>query len=109
MDLNEAKIIAEMNHDGFPLGKIMAMYPVTHDALNWALGELEASKTATDYAALVAERDELKRRCEKIVTELVPKPSPPNPTNPTAVDVAIWRESRSIHRRIERIAEGRDK
>ena len=63
---------------------------------------------ATNYAALEAERDEWKRRCEAIVTELVPKPSPPNPTNPTAVDVAIWRESRSIHRRIERIAEGRD-
>lgn len=67
MDLNEAKIIAEMNHDGFPLGKIMAMYPVTHDALNWALGELEASKTATDYAALEAERDEWRRRTYRIV------------------------------------------
>jgi len=50
--------------------------------------------------AITAERDEWKRRLDAVVKDLEPKQGPPNPTNPTAVDVAIWRESRSIHRRI---------
>lgn len=58
--------------------------------------------------AITAERDEWKRRLDVVVKYLEPKQGPPNPTNPTAVDVAIWRESRSIHRRIVAIAEGRD-
>lgn len=83
------------------------MYEHELDACAAELDAVIDGLIATDNA-LTAERDEWKRRLDAVVKDLEPKQGPPNPTNPTAVDVAIWRESRSIHRRIIAIAEGRD-
>jgi hypothetical protein len=63
---------------------------------------------ATDYAALEAERDEWKRRCEKIVSSLKPD-GPPVPGGMFDKEVRVlWRAGINLHDRAIAIAEGRD-
>lgn len=69
---------------------------------------------ATDYAALVAERDEWKRRCEAIVAKLEPGSAPCDCTTcdcgniGNAKDMAAWQADAWMHKQALAIAEGRD-
>ena len=62
----------------------------------------------TDYAALEAERDEWKRRCEKIVTSLKPDGPPVHGGMFDKEVRVLWRAGINLHTAALAIADGRD-